>query len=228
MCYLDKCWYKNVCSLYGKNENHYCFRYLEMEHLCEQSRLPKNKWMPVYISPDDCDYDSFCKLAEIKDNIDKFVNNGKNLYIYSEITGNGKTTWAIKLLLKYFDSVWAGNGFNCRGLFIHVPTFLTRLKNFDSQDADLCELKKLIPDVDLVVWDDVASTSLSNYDHSQLLTYVDQRIVDDKSNIFTGNLGHRAMEKSLGVRLASRVWNSSTKIELKGSDKRCENRYDTP
>ena len=213
----DNCWYKKVCT---NNCSEGCIRYIEMRGLMEKSRIPESRWNPATLSPDDCDYDAFCDLADIKDDIVGFVGNGENLYLYSRETGNGKTTWAIKLMLKYFNEIWAGNGLRCRGLFIHVPTFLTQLKNFNIQDEEFERVKQILPTVDFVIWDDIASTDLSSYDHSQLLTYIDQRILGRKSNIFTGNLGNPDITKALGVRLASRVWNSSTKIELKGRDKR--------
>lgn len=215
---VENCWYKDVCSVDTCSNN--CIRYNEMVVLLETSNIPKNKWTPVSLIPDDCDYDAFVELADIKDNINDFVSKGSNLYLYSKCTGNGKTTWSIKLMLKYFDTVWAGNGFKCRGLFIHTPTFLTKLKNFDIKDLEFEQLKKLLPTVDVVVWDDIASTYLSNYDYSQLLTFIDQRCLSNKSNIFTGNLDKSGIEKILGSRLASRVWNASKRIEFKGSDKR--------
>ena len=214
---IQDCVYKEVCTAVCSDN---CIRYLEMTSLLEKSQIPQNRWKPVSLSPDDCDYEAFCALADIKDEIGKFVSAGQNLYIFSDKTGNGKTSWAIKLMLKYFDTVWAGSGFRCRGVFLHVPTLLTRLKNFEMSDPQLDELKTILPTVDLVVWDDVASTNLSNYDHSQLITYIDQRTLNTKSNIFTGNLRQQGIERSLGARLASRVWNASTRIELKGGDKR--------
>lgn len=217
---MKMCWYENVCSTVTHNCRTGCIRYLEMLHLLEQSNIPESRWYPVTMSPDDCDYAAFCDLADIKDMMHNFVSKGSNLYLYSTKTGNGKTTWAIKLMLKYFNDVWPGNGFKCRGLFIHVPTFLTRMKNFNALDEEFERIKSELLDVDLVIWDDIASTELSSYDHSQLLTYIDQRILGEKSNIFTGNLGNPEITKALGIRLASRVWNSSTRIELKGRDKR--------
>lgn len=215
----DNCWYKSVCSTVNECSNT-CIRFIEMRSLMEKSNIPQNRWFPDTLTPDDCDYDAFCDLADIKTDILQFVQSGKNLYLYSDRTGNGKTSWSIKLMLKYFDEVWAGNGFRCRGIFVHTPTLLTKLKDFENKDSTFEQIKTLIPDVDLVIWDDIASTSLSNYDHSQLITLIDQRILNRKSNIFTGNLKQAGIEKSLGARLASRVWNASTRIELKGRDKR--------
>ncbi len=186
----------------------------------EYSNIPKNRQRPYVLTPDDCDYEAFCELADIKKNILDFVKEGKNLYLYSNTTGNGKTSWAIKLMLKYFDSIWAGNGFRCRGIFIHTPTFLTKLKQFDTIDEEFERIKNVLTTVDLVIWDDIASTDMSSYDHSQLLTYIDQRMLAEKSNIFTGNRNGQNIEKAIGLRLSSRVWNSSIQIELRGLDKR--------
>ena len=213
----ETCWYKEVC----RNDcSESCIRYQEMYSLCEKSGLPESRWYNTPLWPDDDDYVAFTALMSIKERITDFVDMGKNLYIYSPITGNGKTTWSIKLLLAYFNQIWAGNGFRCRGLFIHAPTFLTQLKDFNSVNNELNRIKNELGEVDLVVWDDIASTNLSSYDHSQLLTYLDRRILAGKSNIFTGNLSWQEMNKSLGTRLTSRVWNNSDVFEFRGGDKR--------
>ena len=90
---MKTCWYENVCSTVTNNCRTGCIRYLEMLHLCEQSNIPENRWYPITMSPDKCDYDAFCDLADIKDEIGNFVKRGSNLYLYSTKTGNGKTTW---------------------------------------------------------------------------------------------------------------------------------------
>lgn len=211
------CLYKEVCN----NEcSESCVRYLEMSYLLDNSNIPKHMQRLISLIPDDCDYESFCQLAEIKSNMSDFVSKGSNLYILSKNTGNGKTTWSIKLMLKYFDEIWAGNGFNPRGVFIHIPTFLLKCKDFNNKDEQFELLKSYLMTVDLVVWDDIGSNALSNYDLSQLLMYVDQRILSGKSNIFTGNLNERELENSLGSRLASRIYHTSTVIEFYGKDKR--------
>jgi DNA replication protein DnaC len=151
------------------------------------------------------------------------VDNGESLYIFSEYTGNGKTSWAIKLLLKYFDSIWAGNGFRVRGYFQHVPTLFNVLKDFSKSHE---VLKNTLETVDLVVWDDIAAAKLSDYDIQQLLIIIDSRVSEGLANIFTGNLiSHEALQKAVGDRLASRIWHTSTLVEFKGKDRRSEWRY---
>lgn len=215
-----RCVYADVCSINPCNEEG-CIRWKEMATLLELSQLPETQWKPRSLTPDDVDYDQYVTLADIRDRMVDFVANGENLYLVSTKTGNGKTSWAIKLMLRYFDRIWAGNGFRCRGLFVHVPSFLVALKNFERKDDEqLQQLKLQLADVDIVIWDDIGSTVISNYDYSQLLTYIDKRVLSSKSNIFTGNLTLSGLDKALGSRLASRIWHASTVVEFKGSDKR--------
>lgn len=210
------CWYKDVCT-YDFCTN--CIRYSEMKYLMENSGLPKNKQKPIPLDGSQ-DSKSFRELAKIKDDIVNFTENGESLYIFSENTGNGKTSWAIKLLLKYFDCIWAGNGFRVRGYFQHVPTLFSTLKDFSkSHEA----LRNTLATVDLVVWDDIASTKLSDYDAQQLLIIIDQRVSDGLANIYTGNITSKeALTKAVGQRLASRIWNMSTLIEFRGKDRRAD------
>lgn len=216
------CWYLETCNKAETNEcRANCIRYMEMDYLMKTSNLPKAQQYYTALIPSRQDTPAFITLKDIKDNILDFVNRGCNLYIYSNNFGNGKTTWAIKLLLNYFDEVWAGNGFKRRGLFVHVPTLLTKIKeNISYKDADFDIMRSQLSEVDLVIWDDMAATKLSDYDHTNLLTYIDQRKLSKLSNIYTGNISPPQLVDALGSRLSSRVWNDSIQIEFLGADKR--------
>lgn len=211
----EKCWYKNVCT-YEFCTN--CIRYAEMKYLMDNSGVPAKKQYPEELVAG-VDLEKYYKLADIKSNIVEFVEDGENLFICSKYTGNGKTSWALKLLLRYFDQIWAGNGFRVRGLFVNVPTLLLKLKNFNSPVSE--EYKKHLMEADLVVWDEIASLQLSAYDYGNLLMFLDYRILSDKANIFTSNsTSIEDLEKHIGTKLASRIWNTSTIIEFNNKDRR--------
>ncbi len=218
----NKCWYTSVCGKYETLEcNASCIRYMEMDYLMQNSGIPRNRQYAVSLVPSKQDVNSFITLKEIKDDMINFVKNGESVYIYSDNFGNGKTTWAIKLMQSWFDKIWAGNGFRCRGIFIHVPTFLTKIKEgISRKDEDFETLKSRLMDVDLVIWDDIAATKLGDFDHANLLTYIDQRKLNQLSNIYTGNLPQNELQDALGNRLSSRVWNDSTPIRFIGADRR--------
>lgn len=219
---MPDCWYASKCKKYcSKKCNINCIRYAEMNFLMESSNIPKANQFRNELIPSSIDIDNFRFLKSIKDDVVNFVNNGENLYIYSRQFGNGKTSWAIKIMQKYFDKIWLGNGFNVRGLFIHVPSFLTKCKDVISdKDEQFQTLKKQLLDVDLVIWDDIAAGKLSDFDHTNLLTYIDQRKLNGKSNIYTGNLDQNELVTALGNRLKSRVWNDSSIVEILGRDRR--------
>lgn len=213
------CWYKDTCIIESCKDS--CIRFNEMKYLMDTSGIPPAQQIPVTLVSTEDTINEFRRLDEIKKNIVQFVKEGKNLYITSDYTGNGKTSWALKLMLRYFNEIWSGNGFRVRGLFIHVPTFLQQLKNFENPISE--EYKQAVLSCDLVIWDDLASTALSAYDYGQLLIYVDSRAIQKKSNIFTSNISRvEELEKLLGGRLTSRIYNSSEVIEIRGKDWRAE------
>ena len=189
-----------------------------MKYLMDNSGIPKNRQIPKSLIAD-IDLEPYSKLADIKADIVNFVKDGENLFICSKYTGNGKTSWALKLLLKYFDEIWAGNGFRVRGMFVNVPTLLLQLKNFSHPLSE--EYKHNLMEADLVVWDEIASTSISTHDYGNLLMFLDYRFSAGKSNIFTSNATTQEdIEKSVGSKLTSRIWNCSEIVEFRGKDRR--------
>lgn len=217
------CPYYKTCSLRLAQDacDYTCPRYREMHYLLDRSGLPRKLYFPAPLYAEDVDKEAFKRFAGYRQHIEEFVKNGDNLYIFSQSTGTGKTTVSAKLLLSFFDRIWAGNGYTHRGLFIHVPTFLTSVKsNIGDKNEYTMFVMDTLPTVDLVVWDDIASTNLSDFDHTTLLSYVDQRVVNGRANIYNGNLGAEEMETALGKRLYSRVWEGSEVIELRGGDRR--------
>lgn len=213
-----ECWYKNNCKQY--HEGCACLRYDEMVALFQQSNIPEGRWGKISLTTD-VDISQFRRLAEIKRNIKNWVEGGNNLYLYSRNFGNGKTSWAIKLMQSYFNSVWPGNRFRRRGVFFSVPEFIDREHiRMNGDDEEFDELREALVTCDLVVWDDVSAVKLTDYSHSVLLNFIDTRLVNNKCNIFTGNLDGERLGQFAGGRLASRIWNESEIIQFNGPDRR--------
>lgn len=218
----EQCWYREVCSLSETSDcSISCIRFSQIKHLIKNSGLPYKLCFPIPLEPVQADMDSFYRLRDIKENIVDFVKEGKNLYIFSNNFGNGKTTWSAKIMLKYFDSIWSQNGYQTRGLFIPVTEFLLDLKqNITLRDCDIYLQYQRIKSVDLVIWDDIGVTGVSPMDLESLYALINHRIQSGLSNIFTGNLTEHEIENTLGPRLKSRIWNASECIELLGEDRR--------
>ena len=218
---VDKCWYEGVCGLKGDACGPTCVRYAEMLNLFQLSNIPRYRWYPERLVPGKGDRDAFVYLRDIKDDIRNWVNEGNNLYLFSETFGNGKTSWAVKLMSAYFNQVWRGNCFRTRGIFISVPEFFDRERlRMNNEDEDFKRIRQSLLDCDLVIWDDVSSVKMSDYSSATFVNFVDARVIANRANIFTGNLGEERLKDFVGGRLASRIWNTSDIIEFVGEDRR--------
>lgn len=209
---LQDCLYKKICT---NKCSETCIRYLQMNRLLELSNLPAKYQTPVKIISVDEDRPSYIELAKIKDNIEDFINKGKNLYICSSTCGNAKTSWAVKLMIKYFDRMWPNSYDVTRGLYVHVPTLLLDIKNF----GNIPEYVSRINEADVVIWDDIAFSKLTEYEHEQLLQFIDNRMASGLSNIYTSNITDaNELANYVGNRLSSRIYSSSKVIEFKAGD----------
>jgi DNA replication protein DnaC len=173
------------------------------------------------VDQDNTDLEQFKQLAAIEQNISKFIEEGKNLYLHSSNCGNGKSSWSIRLAEAYFNKIWARTEIKCRVLFISVPRFLLALKDsITTRSAYVDYIKENVLEADLVIWDDIAAKMGSEFELTHLLNIIDNRLALGKSNIYTSNLNRQQLYTALGERLTSRIANMSTDIELHGSDKR--------
>ena len=221
----ERCWFKGVCSLYNNPDKCYraCMRFMEFDYLYYQSCIPVKLQYPIELRPDKADREAFLRLRDIKDNIVDWVAGGNSLLIYSAQCGNGKTSWAIKLMQKYFEKVWAGNGFRCRGVFVNVTEFLMLAKESIKQsDEEFEMLKNNIREADLVIWDDIGVTALTKYEYDLLMGLINNRVLHGKANIYTSNSTEEKLEEYLGQRLKSRIYNESEIITFVGGDRRGE------
>ena len=198
-------------------------RRYKTENLYNSALLSEAQQKDILLTIDDdgTDYAQFNQIKQVMENITNFVQNGQNLYLHSHTCGNGKTSCAIKLLKAYLDKIWARSAPECRGLFISVPRFLIALKNqIDNYDEYAEYIQAHIEKADLVVWDDIAAKTGTDYEINRLLSFIDTRISLGKSNIFTSNLSSKEIYRALGDRLGSRICNLSIEVELNGKDKR--------
>ena len=222
-CFLfDSCKkYKNGnCKL---EDNQFCIKLFKLDYLYTESLLTpaQREYVALRIDADGTDREEFIRLKEIENNIEKFVADGSSLYIYSNTCGNGKTAWSIRMIQAYFNAIWHKCDLNCKALFINVPRFLLSLKDNISNKNDYVEhIKSRVLEADLVVWDEVATKAVTQFEHEHLLSLINSRIDLGKSQIFTSNVQPERLAEVVGDRLYSRIVNLSTVLEFRGADKR--------
>ena len=212
------CWYSGGCPLETPNCKMTCHRYLEMNCLITNCGMTKVAKFLKPLVPKTVDLDSFRYLQNIKDNIVEFVEAGKNLFIASTNLQTGKTTWSLKLLYKYFDEIWCGNGFNVRGFFIHVPTFLSKMKDFSFKETnEYKRIDRYLKTCDVIIWDDITSQQLTSFEQNMLNMYIDQRLMEDKSNIFNGQVTSlEDLDNVVGKKLSARLTGCQNAVVLYG------------
>lgn len=218
-----KCWLKNNCRQLHCNDESGCMILYKLDYLYNEANVPWNLRSNIVlrVDADGTDLEEFKQLKEIQDNILTFINEGKQLLIHSKGCGNGKSSWALRLLQTYFNKIWLKSELSCKALFINVPYFLLALKdNISEKNNYIQHIKENVLTCDLVIWDDIGTKSSTSFESENLLSMIEGRILNNKSNIFTSNLNDAELHEALGDRLASRICNLGYNITFNGGDKR--------
>jgi len=219
----NNCWLRDECKQLHCNDANGCMIKYKLDYLFDEAGIPVNKRskQSLFADADGTDKVEFQKLATIQNNIVDFVNKGNNVYIYSVQAGNGKTSWAIRLLQAYFKKIWLTSKLECRALFINVPSFLLALKaNINEPNEYYKHINENVLNCDLVIWDDIGNKVGTEFEISHLLSIIDTRMNMGKSNIYTSNILPEQLGSLLDIRLGSRIANASDCIQFKGGDKR--------
>ena len=228
---VENCEYLEYCGecKYEKSDKP-CLRRPSFHRQLIASRLPSYQWTNTKLIPDDIDIPAYDRLAEIADTIvDRVQTPGsKNLVICGANMGNGKTSWAVKLLKYYLHAIaWSAYLDEYpHGAFVLTSQYIMDAKAFDV--ADSChkryiEVREAADKADFTVWDDIGSAEYTRYDYINLLVPIERRIFAGKFNVFTTNFTEydNRMISRLGDRLANRIWQTSEIIELRGEGARC-------
>lgn len=190
----------------------------------KKSLIPKRYLQDIKLIPAKIDEDTFIYLNDFKNNIFSNVKEGQNLFIYSSHAGNGKTTWAIKILKEFIEQVSNRDWHNhCPGLYINVTSFLNEKKQAitdKSMSEYISNVEKNILSSPLVVFDDIGVKNVSDYDLGYLYYWIDYRTSNMKSCIYTSNLTPDQLKNCLDERLYSRIVKYSIVKEIKDGDNR--------
>lgn len=213
----ENCWFKATCN---KECNMACGTFNEFKYLLDNSNIPEMYKEPKKLYPESVDLEAFKTLGKIKGDIETFVKNGRQLYLWSKNTGTGKSNWSCKLLLTYMALIATGNGFNTNNgvYFCYTPDLITLTTSFENKDRD--KILNAIMTRKLVVIDDAGSAiSKSNFVETNLSQIIDTRYRNNLSTIYTSNLSEDELSNHYGSRIADRIL-SDISIELKGKGRR--------
>ena len=161
-------------------------------------------------------------MNNFKENIVEHVEKGEGLYIWSSNTGNGKTSWACKIMSYYFRKIAFTSGLENEGLYIYLPTFLDDLRNsYSDPSPDFEEELEMVKACKLLIIDDIGAERVTEWVRERIVSIINTRTANGLSTIYTSNLSLKGLTDKLGDdRISSRIRGSVQEINLLGKDNR--------
>ena len=155
------------------------------------------------------------KLIQVKNRIANLQNVYSNVYLYSNLCGNGKTMWATMIAHTWVRQTG-------KNAFFVKDEDLNRLANkLDSfKNADAIYTLEKLCEVPFLVIDDIGTLSLTRQNSILYHKLIDRRMISKKPTLYTSNLDENALKSQLNTKLASRIWGSSYRIEFMAPDLR--------
>ena len=215
------CWYGRVCGKKDICQNGKdltaCTRYNQMYLQTVEANipgmLPINHQLEKPKDPSSPDWEAYQNLLTL--DIDRFVEQGRSLVIESKESGNGKTTWAQRLLLKYLASHL---GKVDSGYFIDLTQALYDIKNAIGT-GEYLPYEEVFKKKKLLVLDDVGHKKYSEYEREWLLRVLSLRQLRGLSTIYTMTTRTSILD-AIGDRLYSRIYTGSEHYTFFEKDKR--------
>lgn len=181
----------------------------------------------VLISDVNIDEESNAKYLKAISAIAEWLDkpSDKGFYLYGEV-GVGKTYLAACIANQF-----AMDGKSVA--FIHMPSFLVKLKEAFYDDREQERLKNIAKNVNLLVMDDIgAETVTSWYRDEVLLPILNERMDQKRCTVFTSNLSLKILEANFrynqkgevdemkAVRIMERIKMLADPLEIEGKNRR--------
>lgn len=216
-----KCYAKDYCKGFGTPKcTERCDFWWKLNTLYNKSNLPMRYRYNIPLRPEQIDREAFLKLKDYLDNVVDRVENGDSLYIYSENTGNGKTTWSSKIMNQYIRKVVAKSDLEHEVLYLNVSLFVEAMRNqYTDYSDDIARLREEAMHCKLLILDDIGAERPSEYVCERLYDLINHRYTNMLATIYTSNLTPFELGDRLGSRIESRV-RSAEQIKLVGADRR--------
>ena len=216
-----KCYAETYCKKRKNECNEFCDGYRLLRALYKMSRIPERYCYNIPLVPEGKDLGAFEALNDFMKSVEERVEKGEGLYIWSESTGNGKTSWACKIMSYFFRKIAFNTGLENEGLYIFLPTFLEDLRdNYDNKDPEFDEILRMIKTCRLLIIDDIGAERVTDWVRERMVSIINTRVSNNLTTIYTSNLSPEELRSELGDRIASRVLGSSQVVEITSGDRR--------
>ena len=194
----------------------------KLNNLFELSGLPKKYFEPQHLVKREVDAECWDWLEDVRNNIVEEVQRGLNIVITSTTVGNGKTSWAVRLLQRYLAETALDGRMVEKGMFVVSAQLLTEFGdyNYFQTMKEFLERFEKLKTCDLLVIDEIGGGSLTKASYPYLYDLVNYRVDNNLSTIYTTNYTDEEVINLLGQRLYSRIYDTSVVLEFEASNVR--------
>ena len=194
----------------------------KLNNLFELSGLPKKYFEPQHLVKREVDAECWDWLEDVRNNIVEEVQRGLNIVITSTTVGNGKTSWAVRLLQRYLAETALDGRMVEKGMFVVSAQLLTEFGdyNYFQTMKEFLERFEKLKTCDILVIDEIGGGSLTKASYPYLYDLVNYRVDNNLSTIYTTNYTDEEVINLLGQRLYSRIYDTSVVLEFEASNVR--------
>jgi len=194
----------------------------KVHQLLVESGVPKKYLVPQNLVPRKADDLAWQWLEDYRSNVVENVNEGRNVVITSSTVGNGKTSWAIRLLQRYIAETALDGLLDVKGVFCVSSSMLEIFGDFGYFETSIEFFNYLnrLKTCRLLVIDEIGSGRLTQVSYNHLYDLVNYRVDNNLATIYTTNYKDAKIKDVLGKRLYSRIYDTATVIEFGASNVR--------
>lgn len=194
----------------------------KVRQLLAESGVPKKYFEPQELVLRSVDSDAWNWLEDYRCNVMEHVKNGKSIVITSPIVGNGKTSWAIRLLQRYIAETALDGRLVDRAVFCVSSSMLEIFGDFGyfETSIEFFDYLNRLKKCDLLVIDEIGSGRITQVSYNHFYDLVNYRVDNNLATIYTTNYNDEQIKDALGERLYSRIYDMSTVIEFSASNVR--------
>lgn len=199
-----------------------CPLFTDLRYQIELAGIPKihQKYLASQLPETYFEHKLFAEFAE---GIVERIEHGRGFYLWSQLSGTGKSTTAVAVAQEYILERLRNDykvGIRTPQLikFINIADWLEAVRrgmNNDEEAQRAAETTELMKRVPLLVADDFGAEKVSEWTRERLLTVISERYDNERAVIFTSNISLQEVQVLLGSRIRSRIEGMTIPVEFK-------------
>lgn len=194
----------------------------KVHQLLVESGVPKKYYVPQKLVRRQVDEQLWNFLEEYRNDVVNKVHSGNNLVITSPIVGNGKTSWAIRLLQRYIAETALNGDLGDKGVFCVCSNMLEIFGDFGyfETSIEFFDYLNRLKNCKLLVIDEIGSGRITPVSYNHFYDLINYRVDNGLTTIYTTNYSDERIQEVLGERLYSRIYHTATVLEFRADNVR--------